>query len=114
MKSKCANPDVRSAGKSTLLAEKDGIGRIFHYEANDVYELRLDMENYKRSHFMKGDEWEKFIDFSGQDERREFFILLKEEYPKLSDILEDSTMRMDFLKFIESSYDGSQISKEEK
>ena len=94
------------------MAEKDGIGRILHYESSNVYELRLDIGNYKESHFMTGDEWEEFIDFSGQDERTEFFILLKENYPKLSDILEDDKMRMDFLKFIESSYDGSQTPKE--
>jgi hypothetical protein len=112
MKSEYSIPDVRPAGKPILLAEKDGMGRILHYEANDVYELRLDMENYKESHFMTGDEWEEFIDFSGQDERTEFFILLKEKYPQLSDMLEDSTRRMDFLKFIESSYDGSQTPRE--
>jgi hypothetical protein len=112
MKSEYSIPDVRPAGKPILLAEKDGMGRILHYEANDVYELRLDMENYKESHFMTGDEWEEFIYFSGQDERTEFFILLKEKYPQLSDMLEDSTRRMDFLKFIESSYDGSQTPRE--
>ena len=112
IKSGNSSPDARPAGNPILLAEKNGIGMILHYESNDVYELRLNMADYKESHFMTGDEWEEFTDFSGQDERTEFFILLKEKYPKLSDILEDDKMRMDFLTFIESSYDGTQTPRE--
>ena len=96
------------AGEPTLLTERVGIGRIFYYEESDAYELRLEIESYKYSHFMAGEEWEEFINFSGQDERKEFFILLKKKYPKLDASLKDSTMRMDFLKFVESSYDESQ------
>lgn len=101
----------QSAEGSILLAEKTGIGRVFYYREKDIYELRLEIESYNHSHFMTGAEWEEFIDFSGQDERKEFFILLKEKYPKLDTGLKDSAMRMDFLKFIESSYDGSQSPK---
>ncbi len=98
----------QSAGEPILLAKRDDIGRIFYYKEKDAYELRLEIESYKHSHFMTGQEWEEFIEFSGQDERKEFFILLKEKYPKLDASLEDSAMRMDFLKFVESSYDGTQ------
>lgn len=98
----------REQSEPILLAAKDGLGKILYYKADDTYELRLEMESYKGSHFMNGKEWEEFIDFSGQDERNEFFIILKQKYPKLTACLEDDKMRMDFLKFIESSYDGSQ------
>jgi hypothetical protein len=57
---------------------------------------------------MTGQEWEEFIEFSGQDERWEFLIFLKERYPKLDASLKDSKMRMNFLRFVESSYDGTQ------
>lgn len=99
---------VMPAGKPTLLAEKDDIGRIFCYKENDVYEIRIETRSYKHSYFMTGEEWEKFTDFSGQDERKEFFILLREKYPELDKHLENNSIRMEFLKFIESSYDGSQ------
>ena len=98
----------REQSEPILLAEKDGLGKIFYYPADDTYELRLEMESYKASHFMNGKEWEKFIDFSGQDSRKEFFIILKQKYPQLTACLEGDEMRMEFLKFIESSYDGSQ------
>jgi hypothetical protein len=98
----------RGRSEPILLAERDGLGKILYYNAEDIYELRLEMESYKASHFMTGKEWEEFINFSGQDERKEFFILLKEKYPQLTACLEDDKMRMDFLKFIEASYDGSQ------
>ncbi len=105
--------NVKLSGEPTLLAQKAGIGRILYYKENDIYELRLEMDFYKRSHFMTGEEWNEFIDFSGQDNREEFFILLGEKYPELDANLKDSEMRMNFLKFIESSYDGSQPSEKE-
>ncbi len=40
-------------------------------------------------------------------------VYLKEKYPELDASLKDSEMRMNFLKFIESSYDGSQPSEKE-
>ena len=54
----------REQSEPILLAEKDGLGKIFYYPADDTYELRLEMESYKASHFMNGKEWEKFIDSS--------------------------------------------------
>jgi len=96
-------------GEPVLLAEKDDVGEIFYYEADDRYELRLDMEFYKNSHFMSGEEWEEFTDFSAQ--RQEFFILLKEKYPKLAVLLKENKMRPSFLKLIEYSYGKSQPPK---
>ncbi len=93
-------------GEPVLLAEKDGVGKIFFYEDKDTYELRLDMEFYKESHFMNAEEWDEFTNFSAQ--RQEFFILLKEKYPKLSALLKEKKMRPDFLKLIEYSYGKSQ------
>jgi len=99
---------VMPVGEPALLAEEDDIGRIFCYKENDVYEIRIEMRSYKHSYFMTGEEWQEFTDSSGQDERKEFFILLKEKYPELDKHLENSSIRMEFLKFVESSYDGSQ------
>lgn len=96
----------RPIGEPILLAEKDGVGKIFFYEEKDTYELRLDMEFYKESHFMNAEEWDEFTNFSAQ--RQEFFILLKEKYPKLATLLKEKKMRPDFLKLIEYSYGKSQ------
>ena len=85
-----------------IIAEKDDVGIILHYEAEDIYELRLNMEGYKAAHVMSAEEWEDFIDFSAQ--RQEFFILLKEKYPKLAILLKENKMRPNFLKLIEYSY----------
>ena len=103
--------NVKPTGEPELLTEKDDIGRIFYYKENEVYEIRVEMSSFKQSYFMTKKEWREFTDFSGQDERTEFFIILKEKYPKLSEHLENNPMRMDFLNFIESSYDGSQTSQ---
>ena len=92
-----------------LVAEKDDVGEILHYEAEDVYELRLAMEDYKANHRMSAAEWEDFIDFSAQ--RQEFFILLKERYPQLASYLKENKMRPSFLKMIEYSYGKSQPPK---
>lgn len=102
-------PEAKPTGEPVLLAGKDDVGEIFYYEEEDRYELRLNMESYKQSHFMPGDEWEEFIDFSAQ--RQEFFILLKEKYPKLAAYLKESKMRPSFLKLIEYSYGKSQPPK---
>ena len=102
-------PETRPTGEPVLLAEKDDVGKIFYYEEDDKYELRLEMEFYKNSHFMSGEEWEEFIDFSGQ--RREFFILLKEKYPKLVALLKENKMRSSFIRLIEYSYGKSQPPK---
>ena len=66
-------PETKPTSEPVLVAEKDDVGEIFYYEAEDVYELRLEMESYKGAHFMDAEEWEEFIDFSAQ--RQEFFIL---------------------------------------
>jgi hypothetical protein len=107
-----AVPEAEPTGEPVLLAEKDDVGEIFYYEAEDRYELRLNMESYKQSHFMPGDEWEEFIDFSAQ--RQEFFILLKEKYPKLAAYLKENKMRPSFLKLIEYSYGKSQPPKKKQ
>ena len=92
-----------------VVAEKDDVGEILHYEAEDVYELRLVMEDYKATHRMSAEEWEDFIDFSAQ--RQEFFILLRERYPQLASYLKENKMRPNFLKMIEYSYGKSQPPK---
>lgn len=102
-------PSATPAGEPVLLAEKDGVGKIFYYAENDTYELRLEMEFYKASHFMTGEEWDEFTNFSAQ--RQEFFILLKEKYPRLAILLKENKMRPDFLKLIEYSYGKSQPPK---
>lgn len=102
-------PEAKPTGEPVLLAEKDDVGKILYYEEDDKYELRLEMEFYKDSHFMPGEEWEEFIDFSAQ--RQEFFILLKEKYPRLAALLKENKMRPNFLKLIEYSYGKSQPPK---
>jgi len=101
-------PNVKPAGEPILLTEKDDMGRIFYYKENDVYELRIEMRTHRHSYFMSGKEWKTFTDFSGQSQRMEFFILLKDKYPELDKHLIHDSIRMEFLNFIESSYDGSQ------
>jgi len=110
---KSERKDIHNSGigrKSALLAHKAGIGGILFHEDSSTYELRLEMEQCKDSYFMTAKEWEEFIEFSGQDERAEFFIILEQNYPNLFNCLKDDSMRMDFLKLVEATYDGSQSS----
>lgn len=100
---------VSPASEPVIVAEKDDVGMILYYEAEDAYELRLDMEGYKAEHFMSAEEWEDFIDFSAQ--RQEFFILLREKYPKLAAFVKENKMRPSFLTLIEYSYGKSQPPK---
>ena len=102
-------PEIKPTGEAVLLAEKDNVGKIFYYEEEDKYELRLELEFYKGSHYMSSEEWEEFIDFSAQ--RQEFFILLKEKYPALANLVKENKMRPDLLKLIEYSYGKSQPPK---
>ncbi len=100
---------VSLASEPVILAEKDDVGMILYYQADDAYELRLDMGEYKAAHFMPAEEWEDFIDFSAQ--RQEFFILLREKYPKLAAFLKENKMRPGFLRLVEYSYGKSQPPK---
>jgi len=104
-------PEVRPSpdSEAELIAEKDGVGKIFHYEPDDIYELRVEFEFYKDSHFMNAEDWDDFTNFSAQ--RQEFFILLKEKYPKLSFLIKENKKRADFIKLIEYSYGKSQPPK---
>jgi hypothetical protein len=99
---------VEPVGEPVILTEKYDMGRILYYKENDVYEIKVKIGPYEQSYFMTGEEWKEFTDISGQDERTEFFIYLKEKYPRLSEHLVNNSLRMDFIDFIESSYDGSQ------
>ncbi len=101
--------EIEPTSEPVTIAEKDDVGKILHYEAEDIYELRLDMGDYKATHLMSAEEWEDFIDFSAQ--RQEFFILLKEKYPKLAAYVKENKMRPNFLKLIEYSYGKSQPPK---
>lgn len=99
-------PEIGPTSEPTLIAEKDGVGKIFYYEKEDVYELKLEFEFYKHSHFMSAEDWEEFIDFSAQ--RQEFFILLKEKYPKLAALVKEQKKRPQLLKLLEYSYGKTQ------
>ena len=105
-------PEPKPSGEPVVIAEKQGVGQVIYYEINDVYELRIDFDFYKNSHFMNAEEWDEFTNFSAQ--RQEFFILLKEKYPKLADLLKEHKKRADFLKLIEYSYGKSQPPKIKK
>ena len=100
--------NVKPLGEPIILAEKYDMGKILYYKENDVYEIIVEIGPYIQSYFMTGEEWKEFTDISGQDDRKEFFIFLKDKYPRLSEHLTNNSLHMDFLKFIESSYDGSQ------
>lgn len=104
--------EVEPTSEPVAIAEKDDVGVILHYEAEDIYELRLDMEGYKAAHVMSAEEWEDFIDFSAQ--RQEFFILLREKYPKLAAFLKENKMRPNFVRLVEYSYGKSQPPKKNK
>jgi len=104
--------EEKLSDEPVVIAEKQGVGQIIHYEANDVYELRLDFDFYKNSHFMNAEEWDEFTNFSAQ--RQEFFILLKERFPKLAELIKEHKKRADFLKLIEYSYGKSQPPKTKK
>lgn len=101
--------DMGQPEEPVLLAEKEGVGKVLYYGAKDVYELKLEFSFYKESHFMNAEEWDEFTNFSAQ--RQEFFILLKEKYPKLATLLKENKKRADFLKLIEYSYGKSQPPK---
>ena len=76
---KSERKDISISGtirEPALLAHKAGIGGILFHEDSSTYELRLEMEQCKNSYFMTAKEWEDFIQFSGQDERKEFFMLV--------------------------------------
>jgi hypothetical protein len=100
-------PEVRPSPNSEpeLIAEKEGVGKIFHYEPDDIYELRVEFDFYKDSHFMNAEEWDEFTNFSAQ--RQEFFILIREKYPKLSALIKEHKKRADFIKLVEYSYGKS-------
>ncbi len=102
-------PEPIPMGEPVLLAEKQNVGKILYYKENDVYELRLEFDFYKQSHFMDYEEWDEFTNFSAQ--RQEFFILLKEKYPKLALLIKENKKRPDFLKLVEYSYGKSQPPK---
>jgi hypothetical protein len=102
-------PEPKPSGEPLVIAEKQGVGQIIYYDINDVYELRLDFDFYKNSHFMNAEEWDEFTNFSAQ--RQEFFILLKEKYPKLAELIKEHKKRADFIKLIEYSYGKSQPPK---
>lgn len=104
-----ADIDMSQPEEPVLLAEKEGVGKVLYYEVKDVYELRLEFSFYKESHFMNAEEWDEFTNFSAQ--RQEFFILLKEKYPRLATLLKENKKRADFLKLIEYSYGKSQPPK---
>jgi hypothetical protein len=99
-------PEPIPYGEPVLIAEKRDVGKIFHYPENDVYEIRCEFDFYKASHFMTAEDWDEFTNFSAQ--RQEFFILLRERYPKLAFLLKENKKRPDFLKLVEYSYGKSQ------
>jgi len=99
-------PEPIPSGEPVLIAEKRDVGKIFHYPENDIYEIRCEFDFYEASHFMTAEDWDEFTNFSAQ--RQEFFILLREKYPKLAFLLKENKKRPDFLKLVEYSYGKSQ------
>jgi hypothetical protein len=104
-------PHIEPLGEPVILTEKYDMGKILYYKDNEVYEIIVKIGPYEQSYFMTGEEWKELTDISGQDDRTEFFLYLKEKYPRLSEHLVNNSLRMDFINFIESSYDGSQTSQ---
>jgi hypothetical protein len=87
----------------TVLAEitvaaREGIGKIVHYVGRG-YELQVGPEPY---YIVEEDRWEEFTDFSAQ--RQEFAILLKHEYPLLSQWLKGQKLMAEFIRLVEATY----------
>ncbi len=85
-------------GKTVVIAERAGIGRIVHHIGRG-YELQVGETPY---YMVEEDRWEEFTDFSAQ--RQEFSILMRHEYPNLSQWLRQDKLFAEFIHLVESTY----------
>ena len=90
--------ETPTTGEATVIAEREGIGKIAHY-AGRGYELQVGAAPY---YMVAEDRWEEFIDFSAQ--RQEFSILIRHEYPNLSQWLRQENLLPEFIRLVESTY----------
>ena len=87
-----------TAGPATIIAEREGIGKIAHHVGRG-YELQVGPAPY---YMVEEDRWEEFTDFSAQ--RQEFSILIRHEYPNLSQWLKREKLFAEFTHLVEATY----------
>ena len=87
-----------TAGQATIIAEREGIGKIAHHVGRG-YELQVGPTPY---YMVEEDRWEEFTDFSAQ--RQEFSILIRHEYPNLSQWLRREKRFAEFTHLVEATY----------
>ncbi len=90
--------ETPTAGKAIVIAEREGIGKIAHHVGRG-YELQVGVTPY---YMVEEARWEEFIDFSAQ--RQEFSILIRHEYPNLSQWLRRENLLPEFIHLVESTY----------
>lgn len=83
---------------ATIVADREGIGKIVHYVGRG-YELQVGPVPY---YMVEEDRWEEFTDFSAQ--RQEFSILIRHEYPNLSEWLRRENRFAEFTHLVEATY----------
>lgn len=83
---------------ATIIAEREGIGKIAHHVGRG-YELQVGPPPY---YMVEEDRWEEFTDFSAQ--RQEFSILIRHEYPDLSQWLRREKRFAEFTHLVEATY----------
>ena len=89
-----------TAGTATIIAERAGIGKIAHH-VGQGYELQVGPTPY---YMVEEARWEEFTDFSAQ--RQEFSILIRHEYPNLSQWLRREKLFAEFTHLVEATYRG--------
>ena len=89
---------TQAAGTATIIAEREGIGKIAHHVGRG-YELQVGPAPY---YMVEEDRWEEFTDFSAQ--RQEFSILIRHEYPNLSQWLRREKLFAEFTHLVEATY----------
>ena len=87
-----------TAGPATIIAEREGIGKIVHHVGRG-YELQVGPAPY---YMVEEARWEEFTDFSAQ--RQEFSILIRHEYPNLSQWLRQEKLFAEFTHLVEATY----------
>ena len=87
-----------TAGPATIIAEREGIGKIVHHVGRG-YELQVGPAPY---YMVEEARWEEFTDFSAQ--RQEFSILIRHEYPNLSQWLSQEKLFAEFTHLVEATY----------
>ncbi|RKU07944.1 hypothetical protein C6502_16415 [Candidatus Poribacteria bacterium] len=91
-------PPTPTAEAATIIAEREGIGKIAHHVGRG-YELQVGPTPY---YMVEEDRWEEFTDFSAQ--RQEFSILIRHEYPNLSQWLRREKLFAEFTHLVEATY----------